>query len=516
MNPEAEEPLLSLSHPRAMAFEDSNGKESFRNFTLTYGTHLNFGEPEKSQGLPSLQVSESKARKSRNVIKSEGPIGPLSRSFWSVFNGFNGLLLLQGVLTLIHYGLKDKDDMDPVNLCYALFFFLSIVVNWLMMLYEEVSFGRQRNYNNLLPSRCKVKRDGDTFEISVADLVPGDLVLIETGCIIPADLRIFSCNEIKIQQSDINGEEDCIEGSARRVENDDLDLSHIIYAGSKCIEGSGMGLVIATGCDMRLGKIAKSARRKISQLPAQMNKLVVIIIALDIVVMLITVLVNLGDWDLELDDFLSISFGNVPQALFLTTTLCQIITAARLQASGVTVKRLEALETLSSVTVVLCDKSGTLTLNKGSIENFWFNQKIRTARQVQQTYTKSQESERKEHPLKGDRAWRVLFKTAMLCNRAQRRLGSEAFEGSATDQALLKFCLEVDELEVARCRQKFATRIHDVPFKSASKFEATVRQCGPNKACLFMKGAPEIVLEHCSHFLCDGRVLRLDARCLFH
>ena len=310
-----------------------SAKESFKNLSKTFETDIDASDPEKSRGLTLIKVLESRKKYGRNIITDTSQKRELKKLRGNFLNWFNLLLIIESLLSFLYKYLDE--DHDDVDLVYAIFFLALIFLNCLMVFYQEHRFRSPETFREILPSSCKVIREGKSFKINTNELVPGDIVEIKAGGKIPADLRIITNHDIKIQQSDINGESDCIEASTKRVENNELEIQHIIYAGSKCLEGLGKGVVILTGDHTYLGRIAQSSagesNEKNSIIQRQLNKIVMFVLCLDIITMIIATFVNIPMWKMKLGDYVSISFGNIPQALPLTTTLCLTIVARRLQ-----------------------------------------------------------------------------------------------------------------------------------------------------------------------------------------
>ena len=488
--------------------------QSIANISNMYETDLNASDPDKSRGLSLIKVQEKKG-KGKNVITDTSHQREATKLLRNLWNWFNGLLLLEAILSFIALGVTKYEEDKHVYLVYGVFFLALIVLNCVFVFYQEHRFRSPDTFRHILPQKCKVIREGKCFQIDTQELVQGDIVKIRPGCQIPADLRIITNHDIKIQQSDINGESDFIEGSARKVENNELEMQHVIYAGSKCLEGYGKGVVTEIGDNTCLGKIAQSScgvhRGKNRTIQNQLDKIALFVFGLNCFSMVLASLFNIYEWDMDFDDYVSISFGNIPQALALTTTLCLTIVARRLDLKNIVVKRLECLETLSSAGVILCDKTGTLTMNKMTVLNFWFNKSTRPIQQIKDTYRHSKNEYLKNtHPLKRDKTWRIMFKTACLCNNARTLHNSSELEGGAADQALLGFCLDIDPDFANNYRLKYDKSVFNIAFKSVRKYQITVKLYGEGKKCLLMKGAPEVLLSFCSFYMVNGESLPIN------
>ena len=222
-------------------------------------------------------------------------------------------------------------------------------------------------------------RDGSLQEVDAADIVVGDLISIKMGDKAPADLRLISCNEMKVDCSSITGESEPQERNLAKTIENPLEATCLVLSGSQIVSGEGIGIVIRIGDDSMLGQIASLAvgsEQRTSQLTEETDvfvrrtALVAIIVA--IVFFIFGLAMNYGIG-------ITFSFGIgtfvafIPQGLPVTVTLLLTIAAKRLAKKQVLVKDLQAVETLGSITVLDTDKTGTLTQNKMSVVCIWMN-----------------------------------------------------------------------------------------------------------------------------------------------
>ena len=457
----------------------------------------NPGNPSSSSEM--LGIKNILNRENRQNVITDPSLKREIVRFLSTFpNLFNFLLLVEGGLSFAGFGVTEKVEEKWVYFNYGMFFIGLIIINSLMIFYQEQRFQFVGTFQSILPQRCEIMREGTWVEIAAQDLVQGDTVKIVAGSMIPADLHIINNHNIKIQQSDINGESDFIEVS---TQPNNPEKPNIIYAGSKCVEGKGKGAVMEIGNNTYMGNIAQSScelhHEKKRTIQKQLDKIAIFVLGLNCFFMILKTIFR-TKWSFE--EFVSISFGNIPQALGLTTTLCLTIVARRLSFKKIVLKRLECLENLSSAGVILCDKTGTLTINNMTILNFWYNKATRPIRAIEETYRHSQNENA------------IIFKTACLCNNARTIANSLELEGGSIDQALLRFCLNVDPHFTDKYKKKYQNSVFNIPFKSARKFQITVRSYGNGKKCLLMKGAHEEVLNYCSFYMLNGQKVQIDER----
>ena len=494
-----------MNQPDSIALSDHEPRNSSPLLLNLNNQINNLGNPYSSSEIMGIgNISNRENR--QNVIN----IPRLKREmlkFLSTFaNKFNFLLLVEGALSFAGFSVTAKEEEKWVYFNYGMFFIGLIIINSLMVFYQEQRFQFVDTFQSILSQKCEILRQGKWVSIATQNLVEGDTVKIEAGSMIPADLRIISNHNIKIQQSDINGESDFIEVS---TQPNNPEKPNIVYAGSKCVEGKGKGAVLEIGNNTYLGDIAQIScgihHEKKRTIQNQLDKIAMFVLGMNIFFMILATILNRN---MSFEEYISISFGNIPQALGLTTTLCLTIVARRLSFKKIVLKRLECLENLSSAGVILCDKTGTLTLNNMTVLNFWYNKLKRPIKSIEETYRHS----KNENAIKEDKTWRILFKTACLCNNARTIGNSLELEGGSVDQALLRFCLNVDPDFTYKYQKKYQNAVFNTPFKSARRYQITVRSYGNGKKCLLMKGAHEEVLNYCSFYMLNGQKLQIDER----
>ena len=306
------------------------------------------------------------------------------------------------------------------------------------------------SFKNFIPLKTKCLRNGEWSDIPAANLVPGDIVEVKAGDKIPADMRILATQEMKVENSSLTGEPDAL---LRTVEcthpEHPLETCNLAFFGTLCKEGIAKGIVINTGDNTVIGQIASlatSSRAADSPLTQEINRF---ILAISVISFAMGVLIFILCFILGYSALNSLVFGisiivaNVPEGILTTLTVAISIASQRLAASKVLVKNLDSVETLGCTTVICSDKTGTLTQNRMTVANVWYNNQIRKA-------DNRQKYEGKNHKFEydiEDPNFQVLQECAVL--------GSEAIFNNTVPIERMKHLEEIhNEEQKAKERQK--------------------------------------------------------------
>jgi Ca2+-transporting ATPase len=314
---------------------------------------------------------------------------------------------------------------------------------------------------NMTPNYSRVIREGNTFEIPSIDLVPGDLVLLEAGNRIPADVRFFETHQIKVDESTLTGESHNTEKNSEELPEGTYSLgdrNNMGFKGTFITNGRGAAYVTATGMNTELGRIAKMIQIEEIATPLQKRlnafakRLSIVILIICIVIFVIGLLRGEAVLTMLLTS-ISLAVAAIPEALPALVTVALAFGAKRLAKNNALMRKLPAVETLGSVTYICSDKTGTLTLNKMRVQEIY---------KTPNAKTKS-----------------VLFKTnpllmAMALNNDVAKETNGKWIGDSTETALVEYAFnknfEKFELE------KKLPRVAELPFDSSRKCMTTVHQ----------------------------------------
>lgn len=383
---------------------------------------------------------------------------------------------------------------------------------------EQKAEGALRELGKLTAPTARVKRSGKVERIPAADLVPGDIVLLEQGDGVPADIRILEANYLEIDESALTGESSPVLKSSGPLTGcvPLLDCENLAFMGANVTRGRGAGLVIATGMSTEIGKIAgmiQSQEREPTPLQNRMadvgNAVLKYCLAASALVALAGILRGGSPFRMLLTG-VSLAVAAIPEGLPAVVTIALASGVKRMAQKNAVVRNLPAVETLGSATLICTDKTGTLTQNRQLVHS---------------VYTGSGwwQAPPGAHPLEplageGDpRDLTALLTAGVLCNDANlkwahhRQLKGNRpqwqVEGDPTEGALLLAALG-ENLNYNDMRQRWQ-RVRELPF-DAGRLRMTV-VCRDNDLshAVFVKGAPEVVLELCSQVRVNGQDIAL-------
>jgi sodium/potassium-transporting ATPase subunit alpha len=443
---------------------------------------------------------------------------PKTRPVWLLFIdnmvGFFSLLLWgAALLCYIGYAL---DQEQPENLYLGIVLCVVVFLTGVFSFFQEYqSAAVMESFKNFLPPKCFVIRDGAQTEVPAEDLVPGDIVKINNGNKIPADVRVISASNFQVNNSSLTGES---EPQKRKVENTEelfTEATNIAFYGTECVEGSCLGIVCKTGDNTFMGSIAKlttATDQEPTPIAKEIAHFIHIISAVAVFLGVTFLIIGFAQNTPPVANLvfaIGIIVANVPEGLLATVTVALTLTAKQMATKKVLVKNLEAVETLGSTTCIASDKTGTLTQNRMTVRHVYYDQQTKLA------FGKADNSFNPEAP-----TFRQLQRCATLCNQAEfesspANMALEVLArqctGDASENGFIQFTeplyptgilgMRADNKELAR-----------VPFNSKNKYAASIH-LQENKwelpRQLYMKGAPERIIARCDKIMIDGEPVDL-------
>ncbi len=364
---------------------------------------------------------------------------------------------------------------------------------------------------NMLSAEARTVRVGETRMIPAEELVPGDIVLLESGDRIPADMRLAEVKNLRTEEAALTGESIPVDKNTDAVsENATVaDRECMAFSGTMVVFGRATGVVVATGSGTELGRInAMLTRVNALETPLlrQIKKFGYVITA---IVGVVGVLVfAYGKWVAHMDfvelfqAVVSIAVSLIPEGLPAVITITLAIGVQRMAQRNAIIRRLPAVETLGSVSRICSDKTGTLTLMEMMVVSA-----ITAEAMFQVTgngYAPEGDVKMDGKPAGKEGVITLMGRASMLCNDAElfQEEGTWKVEGDPTEGALYPFAAK---LGLDRQAERAASpRIDAIPFESEHKFMATLHRSADGSECLFVKGAPEVVLEHCDRQQADS------------
>ncbi|HLB14066.1 MAG TPA: HAD-IC family P-type ATPase, partial [Burkholderiales bacterium] len=353
----------------------------------------------------------------------------------------------------------------------------------------------------LAAATARVLREGRVIEVPAAELVPGDVVVLEAGNVIPADLRVFESVVLRTEEAALTGESVPVEKRTEPIEGADLalgDRRNMAYKGTTVAYGRGRGIVVGTGMQTELGKIAAllaleaEVKTPLQKRLAEFGRKLAIAALVVCGVVFVFGVVRGEPIALMFLTAVSLAVAAIPEALPAVVTISLALGAYKMVKQNALIRRLPAVEALGSVTYICSDKTGTLTQNRMSVEEFW----------VDGRHLKHPEGK----DLQGETARRMLSALA-LNNDASAPEGGTEF-GDPTEIALLVAARRAGYGKTAL--EAETPRVAELPFDSDRKLMTTFHREGQG-VIGYTKGAPEKIVERCTRTLSNGQTGPLAA-----
>jgi len=495
--------------------------------TMAMAANADTRNKEPWHAIPTVEVVERLATtvdkglddgEAANRLKTYGPNqlprgkkrGPLMR-FLSQFNNILVYVLLGAGFAKLMLSLW----VD------AAIIFAVIALNALLGFIQE---GRAEkaldSIRNMLSAQARTTRGGETRLIPADQLVPGDVVLLESGDRIPADLRLVDAKNLRAEEAALTGESVPAEKTTDPAPANATvgDRHCMAFSGTMAVSGRAIGVVVATGAQTELGRINQliaGVSPLETPLLRQIKKFGYMITA--VIGVVSALIFSYGHWVAHItfvelfQAVVGIAVSLIPEGLPALITITLAIGVQRMAQRHAIVRRLPAVETLGSVSRICSDKTGTLTLMEMMVTS------VVTAEKVYQVTGDgyAPEGEVKENGKRVTDApvLKLMGRVSTLCNDA--RLFNEGedwkVEGDPTEGALYPFALKLGmdrQVEIDA-----SPRVDAIPFESEHKFMATLHRSADGAEALFVKGAPEVILENCDRQEMDGgETLPLDRR----
>src|ERR1700757_2949768 len=460
------------------------------------------------KGLAANEASTRLQKYGPNRLPEGKKRGPFMR-FLSQFNNILVYVLLGAGFTKLMLNLW----VD------AAIIFGVVILNALLGFFQEGKAEKAlESIRNMLSAEARTVRGGETRMIAAEQLVPGDVVLLESGDKIPADLRLIEAKNLRTEEAALTGESVPAEKSVDAVPANATigDRESMAFSGTMVVSGRAPGVTVATGSGTELGRINKllaSVSPLETPLLRQIKKFGYTITA---VIGVISVLIfAYGKWVKGMDfvelfqAVVGIAVSVIPEGLPALITITLAIGVQRMAQRNAIIRRLPAVETLGSVSRICSDKTGTLTLMEMMVVS------AVTADSAYQVtgdgYSPNGEIRKDGQPAGKDPVLALMGRVSLLCNDAElfQEEGAWKVEGDPTEGALYPFAAKLGMDR--QVEQAASPRIDAIPFESEHKFMATLQRTTSGEQVLLVKGAPEVILEHCDRQqTADGQSGPLD------
>ena len=448
-------------------------------------------------GLKPEEVKKRLLKYGHNILKRKSSDGVL-KVLWRQIN--NPLIwVLLGSSTLATALGKITDGMVVLAV---------VIVNSIIGFIQEYKAGKAiEALSSMVPENATVIREGNVITIPVAEIVPGDIVQVAAGDRIPADMRIMQQKNLQVEEAALTGESVPSQKNTDAVNPDVVigDRKCMVFSGTLVVTGTATAVVVGTGMNTELGKISNMLNETIDLETPLTKKLGIIgkyltigILAITAIIMVIGTYRALGQGVLLFDALkeslifaIALAVGAIPEGLPAVVTIALAIGVQRMAKRKAIIRKLPAVETLGSTTVICSDKTGTLTRNEMTVNELWnFNHNIQVTGVGYYKTGKFKQNGAEILDLPED--MQLLLKNAVLCSDANVIYTGDEYSisGDPTEVALIvaavKAGFSIDDL-----RQEYP-RKDVMPFDSEKQYMATLNNN------IILKGAPEVVLKRCS------------------
>ncbi len=465
-------------------------------------TEAVFQEVDSSaEGLTSKQAEERLLKNGKNKLAEAKKDSMLKRFFDQMRDPMIIILLVAAVISAVTEMIEAGRFVTPTD---SIIILAVVLINAILGVVQESKAEKAvEALQKMSAATTKTLRDGKVITIKSEDLVVGDVILLDAGDAIPADCRIFECASMKIEEAALTGESVPVNKLVEMLtltKNEEVplgDRKNMAYMGSTLVYGRGKAVVVATGMDTEMGKIATAISQaeegktplelKLEQLSHVLTKLVIgvclVIFAYNIVTRYFLGGEGARFFDVALHSFITaiaLAVAAIPEGLVAVMTIVLSIGVTNMSKKNAIIRKMTAVETLGCTQIICSDKTGTLTQNVMTVVDHYASDEIK------------------------------LASAMALCTNAEVDEAGKG-TGEPDEVALINYAATLG-LTKAQLVAK-APRVGEVPFDSGRKMMSTVHQID-GKFVQYTKGAPDEILKKCTHALVDGQVVALSQEIL--
>lgn len=464
-------------------------KENWFNKTVT--ETLESLTTNANEGLKSEEIEERRKKYGFNELKAKKKKTILVK-FLEQFKDFMIIILIIAAIVSGVIGYLQNEGITD-----SIIILIVVIINAIIGVAQESKAEKSLEALQKLSSHvAKVIRDGKLVVMPSKELVPGDIVIIETGDYVPADLRIIEATNLKAQEASLTGESVPVEKNTEALSDEKVgigDRTNMLFSSSLITYGRGKGIVVETGMNTEVGKIANiinSTDETETPLQEKLNKLGKTLGIGALVICAVIFVIGLLYGKNPLDMFMtavSLAVAAIPEGLAAVSTIVLAIGVQRMVKKHAIVKKLPAVETLGSATVICSDKTGTLTQNKMTVQRIFYNNKLLDINKIDL----KQEDETLER----------LVHISMLCNDTKISTDNQ-LTGDPTETALVDMGFKLD-FEPSLFEQM--PRLKEIPFDSDRKLMTTVNKVG-EKYVVCTKGGVDELLNRCTKYILNDEI----------
>ena len=440
------------------------------------------------KGLSNEEIEKRREKYGLNELEAKKKKSLLQK-FLDQFKDFSIIILIIAAIVSGIVGVAEGEGVTD-----TVIILLVVLLNAIIGVTQESKAEKSLEaLQKLTAHASKVIRNGKLEVVPAKDLVPGDIVVLDTGDYIPADLRIIEAVNLKSQESSLTGESVPVEKNTEKIDDIETGLGdrlNMLFSSSLVTYGRGKGIVVETGMTTEVGKIAgmiNQAEDQTTPLQNKLNKLGKTLGIAAIVICIVIFAVGLLQGKAVIDMFMtavSLAVAAIPEGLVAVSTIVLAIGVQKMVKKNAIVKKLPAVETLGSATVICSDKTGTLTQNKMTVEKIFINSKTEDLENVNV-----------------DEDVNKLVYANMLCNDT-KIANDGTLTGDPTETALVDMAFK---LKFDKSVYEKMPRLQEIPFDSDRKLMTTVNEIH-GKYIVFTKGGVDELLNRCNSYLENGDI----------
>ena len=411
-------------------------------------------------GLSHEQAAERLTKYGENKL-ADAKKTPLIVKFLSQFKDVMVIVLLVAAMVSLVVSIVNGESSELVDACII---FGIVLLNAILgTIQESKAENALESLKKMSQPFAKVIRDGKIHKVKTTDIVPGDVVVLEAGDVVPADLYLIECASLKCEEASLTGESKPAEKQcdiALKEKTPLGDRVNMCFSSSTVVYGRGVGVVVATGSEAEMGKIANMLNEtKADQTPLEKNLaklgkiLTIIVLSIAAVLFIVNVCI---DSSKVIEAFLTavaVAVAAIPESLPVVVTIILSLGVTKLAKKNVIIRKLHAVETLGCCEVICSDKTGTITQNKMTVRELYFNGNLVTAEDMELTTPEAVH----------------LVNCMTLCNDSKKQ--GETYIGDPTETALVEFA-ETKAIVKSKL-EKNMKRVGELPFDSERKLMST-------------------------------------------
>ncbi|WP_425484591.1 calcium-translocating P-type ATPase, SERCA-type [Kroppenstedtia pulmonis] len=473
---------------------------------------------DPAKGLKEADADQRRRKTGPNQLAEGAKLSPVALLL-NQFKDFMVLVLLAA--TLVSGLLGEYTDAVAIMAIVI----LNAILGFVQEFRAEKSLSALKK---LSAPMARVKRDGMWVRIPAVELVPGDIVSLESGDRVPADVRLIQAENLYIEESALTGESVPVNKMHHSLPGGEIplgDQKNMAFLGTMAVRGTGIGLVVHTGMETEMGRIAhliqstEAMQTPLQYRLEQLGKILIVVALFLTALVVVTGILHGHDSYKMFLAGVSLAVAAIPEGLPAIVTIALALGVQRMIKRRAIIRKLPSVETLGCASVICSDKTGTLTQNKMTVTHIWAGGRRLTVGGSGYQPKGEFEYEGQKVKVQRDPALKQLLEIAVMCNNAvlvrdegkegllRRKQESWRIDGDPTEGALLvagaKAGLTNNVLEGAW------QRVKEFPFDSERKMMSVLVKDRQGERKLLTKGAPDVLLQKCTHILYQGRKVPL-------